>query len=374
MEGQHHLELEEGAVPVVHPPRKVPVALKIQLKEELERLEDLGILARVTEPTPWVSSMVLVRKPNGKLRICIDPKDINKILKRSHYPMPTIEQLLPELNRAKVFSTLDVKNRFWHVELDADSSKLTTFNTPFGRFRWCRLPFGLSSAPEEFQRRQHQAVEGLPGVNSIHDDILVFGEGNTVGEASLNHDRNLHALLQRCRERNITLNQEKVQLRRTKVPFMGHLITSEGLKPDPEKVRTMQEMPKPTDAAGFQRLIGFVTYLSRFLPKLSDVCEPLRKLTLAANEWWWTDIHDIAFDTVRQLVYQAPVLKYYDPDAELTLQCDSSETGLGAVITQGGQPVAFCSRALSDVETRYAQIEKELLAVVFGLERFHQYT
>ena len=156
---------------------------------------------------------------------------------------------------------------------------------------------------------------------------------------------------------------------------MGHLITNQGLKPDPGKARAMLEMPKPTDVAGIQRLIGFVTYLSKFLPKLSNACEPLRKLRVKETEWWWSEIHDQAFENVKHLVSRVPVLKYYDdPEAELTIQCDASETGLGAVITQNGQPVAFASRALTEVETRYAQIEKELLAVVFGLETFHQYT
>ena len=158
----YHLEIEADAIPVVHPPRKVPIAIKPQLKEELERLHKLGILAPVTEPTPWVSSMVVVKKPNGTLRICIDPKDLNKVLKRSHYPLPTIEDILPDLSRAKVFGTFDVKNGFWHIELDEESSKLTTFNTSFGRYRWLRLPIGLSSAPEEFQRRQHQVIERSP--------------------------------------------------------------------------------------------------------------------------------------------------------------------------------------------------------------------
>ena len=130
----------------------------------------------------------------------------------------------------------------------------------------------------------------------------------------------------------------------------------------------MLEMPKPTDVAGVQRLIGFVNYLSKFLPRLSDVCEPLRKLMAKDVEWHWTDHQDQAFQRIRQLVTEAPVLKYYEPMEELTLQSDASQTGLGAVLTQNGQPLAFASRALSDTETRYAQIEKELLSVVFGLE------
>ena len=215
LEDPYHLEIEEHAIPVVHPPRKVPMAIKPQLKEELERLHKLGIVAPVTHPTPWVSSMVVVRKPISNLRICIDPKDLNKVSKRSRYPLPTIQDILPDLRRAKVFSTFDVKNGFWHIELDQESSKLTTFNTPFGRYRSLRLPFGLSSAPEEFQRRQHQVVEGPPGVLSIHDDTLLYGEGDTYEEAHRDHDEKLQKLMKRCQERNVKLNKEKMKLHRS---------------------------------------------------------------------------------------------------------------------------------------------------------------
>ncbi|CAC5389163.1 unnamed protein product [Mytilus coruscus] len=159
LEGKYHLELDNTANPVVHPPRKVPVAIKEKLHSELERLTKLEIIKPVSTPTPWVSSLVTVVKPD-KLRICIDPKHLNQQLKRSHYPLPTIDDLLPELSRAKVFSVVDAKNGFWHVELYEESSLLTTFNTPFGRYRWLRMPFGLSSAPEEYQRRQVQTGLG----------------------------------------------------------------------------------------------------------------------------------------------------------------------------------------------------------------------
>ena len=151
LEGQYTLEVIDGATPVVHPPRRVPVALKGKLKKELDRLQSLGIIEQVTDPTPWVSSLVTVLKPNGQIRVCIDSKDLNRVLRRSHYPTPTIDEILPELSRVKVFSTVDAKNGFWHAELDDDSSRLTTFNSPFGRYRWLRLPFRLCTAPEEFK-------------------------------------------------------------------------------------------------------------------------------------------------------------------------------------------------------------------------------
>ncbi|XP_061184909.1 uncharacterized protein K02A2.6-like [Saccostrea echinata] len=137
--GKYHLVLDENIQPVVHPPRKVPIALKPLLKAELDRLQEMNIITPVSEPSQWVSSCLMVMKPN-KVRICIDPKDLNKALKRSHYPFPTIEEILPNLSRAKVFSVLDARNGFWHVELDKESSMLTTFNTPFGRFRLLRMP------------------------------------------------------------------------------------------------------------------------------------------------------------------------------------------------------------------------------------------
>ena len=217
-------------------------------------------------------------------------------------------------------------------------------------------------------------LEGLPGVLTIHDDILLYGEGDTYEEASRDHDAKLHKLMMRCREQNVKLNKDKMKLRLDQVPYIGKLLTSQGLKPDPKKVKAIIEMPKPKDVAGVRRFIGFVNYLSKFMPRLSEVCELLRRLTMKDVEWHWTEHQEQAFNKLKQLVTVAPVLEYFEPNEELTLQRDASDTGLGAVLTQNGQPIAFASRALSDAETRYAQIEKELLAVVFGLEKFHQYT
>eukprot|EP00057_Strongylocentrotus_purpuratus_P027755 XP_011682229.1 PREDICTED: uncharacterized protein K02A2.6-like [Strongylocentrotus purpuratus] len=372
--GQYKIELDPTVKPVVHPPRRVPVAIKERLKAELEKLVEADIVAPVDTPTEWVSSLVCVNKANNKLRICLDPQDLNKAVRRNHYPMKIIEDILPDLTKAKVFSVVDAKNGFWHVELEEDSSYLTTFNTPFGRYRWKRLPFGIASAPEEFQRRLDEALEGLQGVSTIADDILVYGEGETVTEAEIDHDTKLRAVMQRCREKNLKLNKQKLKFKMKEVSFMGHLITEEGLKPDPAKIKAVRDMQNPSDAAGVQRFLGFVNYLSKFLPNLSEMCEPLRSLTKKDVEWCWLDVHDNAIKRIKKAVTSEPVLRYFDKDTELVLQADASEKGLGAAIMQAGQPIAYTSRALTEAETRYAQIEKELLAVTFGLERFHQYT
>ncbi|KAK3737630.1 hypothetical protein QZH41_006455 [Actinostola sp. cb2023] len=335
-------------------------------------MEDKGIIKKETDPTDWISSMVVVAKPH-KIRICLDPKDLNQALKRPKYQMPTLDELLPKLNNAKVFTTLDAKDGFYQISLDEQSSKLTTFWTPFGRYRYLRMPFGVNTAPEEFECKLQEKLADLPGVEVLRDDMLVIGYGDTQEEADRNHDKNLKALLNRAREINLKFNIKKMNLRKTEVKFMGHVITKDGLKPDPEKITAIENMPKPTSKQGLMSLLGFINYLAKFLPKLAQVSQPLRDLTTKNEQFVWSSQHDKAFDEVKLLVTSHPVLKYYDVNEEVTLQCDASEKGLGATLLQNGQSVAFASRTLSPTEQRYAQIEKECLAIVFGCTKFSQY-
>ena len=167
-------------------------------------MEEKGIIAKVDKPTAWISSLVAVVKPN-KVRVCIDPRDLNKAIQGPKYQIPTLEEVLPQLAEAKIFSVLDAKDGFHQVKLEEGSSYLTTFWTPYGRYRYLRMPFGISSAPEEFQHRMHLIVEGLPGVAVIADDILVYGCGS---EYIADHDANLRRLLQRARENNLKLNKK----------------------------------------------------------------------------------------------------------------------------------------------------------------------
>lgn len=236
------------------------------------------------------------------------------------------------------------------------------------------MPFGISPAPEYFQHRLDQAIEGLPGVRTVADDILISGEGDTVQEAVKDHDKKLLTLLERCREKGVKLNKEKFKLKMTEIPYVGHVLTRDGLKPDPSKIDAIKGMRRPTDVKGVQRLVGLANYLTRFLKKLADICEPLRQLTRKDAEWHWSDVHESAFKKIKEAASQAPVLRYFDPAKETVLQCDASDTGLGATLLQNGQPVAYASRSLTDTERNYAQIEKELLAIVFGAEKFNQYT
>ena len=235
------------------------------------------------------------------------------------------------------------------------------------------MPFGISLAPEVFESKLQECLADLPGVKVIRDDILVVGCGDTDSEALVNHDQNVIRLLERAKQVNLKLNKNKVKLREAEVKFMGHVISKDGLKPDPEKVSAIKNMPKPRSKPEVLTLLGFDNYLSKFLPKLSDVSAPLTELTTGQSKFTWPKQHDEVFATIQQLVIQHPVLKFYNIEEEVTIQTDASDKGLGAVLLQSGQPVAFASRTLSPTEKNYATIENECLAIVFACERFNQY-
>jgi hypothetical protein len=221
----------------------------------------------------------------------------------------------------------------------------------------------------------HEALQGLNGVDCICDDVLVHGSGNTVEEARADHDRNMLALLDRCREKGIRLNLEKLQLDRPRTVFMGHELTSAGLLPDRRKVAAILQMPAPTDCTGVLRLLGMATYLVKFCANFSEITAPIRQLLLKDTDFCWDDaIHGAALNKLKQLLTQPPVLCYYDVTKPIVVQCDSSQNAIGAVIMQDNKPVEYASRTMTRIERdSYAQIEKELLAVVFSLDRFDSY-
>ena len=370
--GKYQMDVDTTVKPVQHAPRRVPVPLKAKLKEKIKDLEKRKIIAPVKKATPWISSMISVLKPD-KIRVCLDPKDLNKAIRRPKYPMPNIDEVLPDLAKARVFTVLDAKDGFHQVELTEESSYLTCFWTPFGRYRYLRMPMGINSGPEEWQRRQDEIISDLPGVIAIADDILVYGCGDTPEEYMRDHNENLRRLFERAREVNLKFNRKKMKLCLQSVRYMGHLLTSEGLMSDPAKIEGILDMPRPEDKHQVQTLLGCVNYLSRYLPQLSAVAEPLRKLSEKNALFMWQSSQEEAFQEIKQLLVSAPVLKYYDVKDEVTVESDASDKGLGGTILQNGQPVGFTSRALTPTEQNYAQIEKEALAIVFTCERFDQY-
>ena len=370
--GEYHIELKEGAKPKQDMPRGVPVAFKPELKPKLDSMEKQGQIIRETEPTDWISSAVYVKTPN-KLRVCLDPQELNKHVLIPKYHLPTIDDVTTKMSKVKIFSVCDAKDGFLQVRLDEESSKLTTFHTPHGRYRWLRLPFGLCSAPEEFQRRVMDVIDGLEGVDAIADDILITGVGDTLEEAIKDHDKNMISFLERCRERNFKLKKEKLRFKEPSVVYHGHVFSAEGLKADPRKVEAIREMPRPRDKTEVKRLLGMVNYLHKFCPQLSDVSSPLRELTREGAEFVWSQTQEDAFQRLKRMISEAPTLRFYDVNEEVTVEADASDYALGCVLLQKSQPVAFASRTLTPTERNYSQMEKECLALTFACVRFNDY-
>ena len=367
------LVLKPDANPVIHAPRRAPIQLHDKIKEELQRMTQLGVIRPISEPTDWVSSITYVHKANGSLRICLDPKDLNANLKRAQQHIPTMEELTHRFARAKVFSKLDAKSGYWAVELDDESQILTTFNSPFGRFCFRRLPFGLKVSGDIFNASMQKILDGLQGVISIHDDVTVYGEGETIEEATQDHDRNLRKLMDRAREHNLVFNFDKTVISQPEIVFFGNVYGCDGVRPDPAKVQAINDLKPPTDTKELQSFLGMCTYLAPYIPNLSEKTTHLRSLLKQDNEFQWNPEQDRAFREIKQEICHAGNLAYFDPNKPSVVKVDASQHALGAALTQEGKPIAYASKSLTDTESRYANIERELLACVFGAERFHTY-
>ena len=249
---------------------------------------------------------------------------------------------------------------------------MTTFITPFGRYHFNRLPFGITSAPEHFQRRMSALLRDLEGVICLIDDILIYG--NTQEE----HDERLLAVLNRLEEAGLTLNRDKCKFSRREVKFLGHILSQDGVRTDPDKVATIVNMEEPMTVKELRRFLGMVNQLSKFMPHLAEMTKPLRDLLSKKNQWMWGHAQELAFSSIKDALTKSPALVLYDPNLETTISADASLYGLGAVLLQtqaNGErrPVAYVSRSMTPTKSRYAQIEKEALALTWACERYSDY-
>lgn len=373
MDGDYTIQLKEGAKPfALSTPRRVAIPLLEPVKEELQRMERLGVISKIQEPTDWCSGMVVVPKSNGKVRICVDLTKLNESVQRERHPLPAVDQVLAQLAGAKVMTKLDANAGFWQIPLSEESSRLTTFITPFGRYCFHRLPFGISSAPEHFQRRMSEILTGIPNVVCMMDDVLVYGE--TLEE----HDKHLREVLKRLQKAGMTLNNDKCKFAQTSLQFLGHIIDSSGVRPDPDKIQAIKEFKQPKNVGDVRRYLGMVNHMSKFAPNLAEATHPLRELLNKDSQWTWDEAQQTAFEKTKEMLIKSPVLTLFNPNLETTVSADASSFGLGAVLLQKqsdgeNKPVAYISRSMTSTEQRYAQIEKEALAFTWACERLSDY-
>ena len=367
------LHIDETVKPTAVPHRRVPFHIRHKVEEKLQELEEADIIEHVTGPTPWVSPIVTPPKPHNpdEIRLCVDMRGPNTAIKRERHITPTIEDILSDLNGSTVFSKLDLNQGYHQILLDEESRYITTFSTHVGLRRYKRLNFGISCASEIFQNTIRNVLAGLEGTLNVSDDILVYGQNID------QHNERLHAALTRLQERGLTLNKEKCEFARTTLTYLGYRFSADGISPDPAKIKAVTNIAKPTNATEVRSLLGLANYCARFIPNFATITSPLRELTRKNTAWKWTAAHDDALETIKEALTSNPVMTYFDPAKQTEVVVDASPVGLGAILTQrSGQIVkviSYASRALTPVEQRYSQTEREALAIVFGCEKFHLY-
>jgi len=363
---EYNIDLIENAPLKIYPARRVPFIIRDAVKNELDSMVNMGIIKPIQEPTPVVSPMVVV-KQKDKVRICLDPSDLNKYIKRRHYPLQTLEEIASRINGSKFFTILDCRKGFWQLKVSERTSKYLTFSTPWGRYCYLRLPFGLASAPEVFQQAINSLLEGLNGVECSMDDILIHASTKDILETRTKE------VTERLKEAGLKLNQNKCIFAKQEVKFLGHIITNKGLLPDQMKIDTINQLKVPTNLTELQRFLGMITYLGKFIPNLSEVSLPLRNLTSKNVEWIWDCEQQKSFNQLKELIKSPPVLRFFDPKLPITLSVDSSSHAVGAVLMQESQPVAYSSKSLNKTQLGYSQIEKEALAISLAFKKFHEY-
>ena len=365
------IHVDGTATPRFHKATSVPFALREKVEKELERLQEQGIIEPV-QFSSWATPIVPVEKSDGSIRICGDYRvTVNSAAKLDKYPIPRIDDLFASLAGGERFTKLDLSHAYQQIQLDPESREYVTINTHKGLFTYSRLPFGVASAPSIFQRVMESILRGIPGVCVYMDDILVTGRNKQ------EHLEHLEQVFKRLKDAGIRLKGEKCKYLLPSVDYLGHTISQEGLHTSDEKVEAILRALAPKNVAELRSFLGLVNYYGKFLPDLATLLSPLYLLLQKQQKWMWCSAQEEAFHKVKELLKSSRVLVHFDSSLPLTLSCDASPYGVGAVLShkvqEGERPIAFASRTLTTAEKAYSQLDKEALAIVYGVKKFHQY-
>lgn len=364
--------VDKEAAPRFFKARPVPYAMRGRVEAELDRLLAQEIIEPVKH-SEWAAPVVPVLKPDDTARLCGDYKlTVNQISKLEQYPIPRIEDLFATLSGGQKFSKLDLSHAYHQIPLDEEAKKYVTINTHKGLFTYRVLPFGVSSSPAIFQRTMEGLLQGIPHVTIFLDDVLLTGKDDR------EHLQTLATVLKRLQEAGLRLKRAKCLFMNEEVMFLGHKVDATGLHPVHEKVQAIKEAPTPSNVTELKAYLGLLNYYNKFLPNLSTVLAPVHKLLQKDTKWQWGEAQQAAFDKSKEMMQSAEVLVHYDPEKDIVLSCDASPYGVGAVLSHHmpdgtERPIGFTSRTLNTAEKNYSQLDKEGLAVMFGIKRFHKY-
>ena len=360
-------ELKEDAKP--HSARYYPMARihKETFKTEIKRLVKLKVLEEVRE-SEWGSPTFILPKKNGSVRFLSDFRQLNTKIKRKPYPLPRIGDVLQQLEGFQYATTLDLNMGYYTVRLSSEASDMCTIVTEFGKFRYLRLPMGVSCSPDIFQSKINELLGDLEYIRAYLDDVLVLSKGTFK-----DHLQKVRVVLERFQRKGLRVNIDKSSFGISEVEYLGYLITKEGIKPDPKKVQGIVDMARPTTSTEIRRLVGLVQYYRDLWPRRSHVLAPLTEAAAGKAKRAkikWTEELERAFQDLKKLVAKDTMLNYPDWSQPFEVHTDASDFQLGAVISQNNKPIAFFSRKLNSAQKNYTTTEKELLSIVECLKQF----
>lgn len=368
---QLRIPIDNTVEPVIQPIRRIPYHLREKIDRKLNELVDLDIIEPVDGPSQWISPVVVIPKKNGDIRLCVDMRRANQAVTRERYPIPTVDEVIQDLNQSTVFSKLDIRLAYHQIELTPDSRAITAFMTHKGVYRYKRLMFGINCAPEIYNKVMDQVFQGLAGVKNIFDDVFIHGA--TKGE----HDKRLEDVLKRLQEKELTLNIDKCNFNMDNIELMGHMLSAHGIGVSQSKVDAVVQARRPESPSEVRSFLGLVNFVARFIPDLSTQAEPLHRLLHKDIKFKWGPEQDKSFNQLKQSLVDASNLSYFDLNAETQVIADASPVGLGAVLVQKQNNeykiICYASRSLTAIERKYSQTEREALGLVWACERFHMY-
>ena len=366
-EGEVDLKVSPEAKPIQLSPRAVPVSIMSKLKSQLDKMEEEGIIRACPETTEWVHNVVIVSKKNGDIRICLDPRNLNKYLIRNVHYTASWQDVQYSFKNGKYFSTLDAKSGYWTKKLSEKSQLLTAFNTPFKKYCFVRMPFGLSVSSEIFCEQMDRVLSGIPGTFPCADDVKIQGSTEE------HHDIHLLETVSKAMAAGIKFNPQKCQIKKDKIEYFGRVVSRKGVEPCQQKVKAIVSLQPPTNKQELQSLLGTVNFMATFIPNLSKKTHMMRGLLKKNVHFAWTSDMEREFVSIKEAIASAVRLVHFDPSQPSVIETDASLKGLGAVLLQNGKPVKFISKSLTKAESDYSNIERELLAVLYACEKLHIY-
>jgi hypothetical protein len=361
------IDLKPGTEPIARTPYRMSTPELQELKMQLKELLDLGLIR--PSVSPWGAPVIFIRKKDGSWRLCIDYRQLNKATIKNQYPLPRIDDLFDQMKGATVFSKIDLRSGYHQLRIKEDDVPKTAFKTRFGHYEFTVLPFGLTNAPGVFMSLMNGVFREYLDkfVQVFIDDILIYSR--TTEE----HDEHLRLVLQCLREHKLYGKLSKCSFYQSRIHYLGHVISGEGIAVDPAKVEAIMEWPAPTNVTEVRSFMGLAGYYRRFVEGFSKIANPITELQKKNKKFVWTEKCAEAFRRLKELLTTAPILKVPDMDADFLVCTDASKEGLGGVLMQDGRVIAYISRKLRRHEENYATHDLELLAIVYALKVWRHY-